>query len=166
MEANPIMKRQLVASMLSLAIAGCAQSRVNQQSPVAMTPVPSVYDTVNRGMGGDALAKTAMSDPADPQWSGRAQAPLAPPAAPDGGSALAGSAPSQSPASTPGPGANPGAMAIQGNQPASVPYAAVAGPPPAAASSSEALSALCRRPRQRWLERVLCRRLRQNRAVR
>ncbi len=58
------MKREFVASMLSLALAGCAQSRSTlskadapAQEPVAMTPVPSLYDSVNRGMGGDALRR-------------------------------------------------------------------------------------------------------------
>ena len=60
------MKRLLVVSMLSLALAGCAQSKgalsrgaSYPPSPVALTPVPSVYDTVNQGVGGKALAQTA-----------------------------------------------------------------------------------------------------------
>ena len=50
------MKRLLVLSMLSLATAGCAQSKgalsrgaSYPPSPVALTPVPSIYDTVNHG---------------------------------------------------------------------------------------------------------------------
>ena len=42
-----------------------------------MTPVPSIYDTVNRGTGGKALAKTAIKDPDDPQWAGRTQVSVA-----------------------------------------------------------------------------------------
>jgi len=66
--------------MLSLALAGCAQSRSaiskrdeKPPDPVAVTPVPSVYDTINRGMGGPALARSAMKNPNDPMWAGRDQ---------------------------------------------------------------------------------------------
>ena len=76
------MKRLLVVSMLSLAMAGCAQSKgalsrgaSYPPSPVALTPVPSVYDTVNQGMGGKALAATTMPNPDDPHWAGRAPVP-------------------------------------------------------------------------------------------
>jgi len=87
METNAIMKRLFVASLMSLAIAGCAQSRSALSKgdsalpgpaapgPVAVTPIPSIYDTVNPGMGGPALARTAMANPNDPRWSGRASAP-------------------------------------------------------------------------------------------
>ncbi len=75
------MKRLLVLSMLSLALAGCAQSKGAMSrgasyppSPVAVTPVPSIYDTINPGMGGKAVAQTAIKNPDDPQWAGRAQA--------------------------------------------------------------------------------------------
>ncbi|MFI5455141.1 MAG: peptidylprolyl isomerase [Isosphaerales bacterium] len=86
------MKRQFVASLLSLAMAGCAQSRSALSKgdsttpgpappgPVAVTPVPSIYDTVNQGQGGPAIARTALTGPANPQWSGRA--PMAGTAAP------------------------------------------------------------------------------------
>ncbi len=74
------MKRMLVVSMLSLALAGCAQSKgalsrgaSYPPSPVAITPVPSLYDTVNQGVGGKALAQTALANPDDPQWAGRAR---------------------------------------------------------------------------------------------
>jgi len=88
------MKRLFVASLLSLATAGCAQSRSAlsngdgappgpaKPGPVAVAPVPSVYDTINPGLGGPALARTAMKDPNDPQWSGRAR--VASTAAPTG----------------------------------------------------------------------------------
>jgi peptidyl-prolyl cis-trans isomerase SurA len=94
------MKRLLVVSMLSLAMAGCAQSKgalsrgaSYPPSPVAITPVPSVYDTVNQGMGGKAVAQTAIANPDDPHWAGRAPAPAAPGAVSPG-----------SPESTGGPG--------------------------------------------------------------
>ena len=56
MEANQIMKRLLVLSMLSLATAGCVQSKgalsrgaSYPPSPVSLAPVPSIYDTINHG---------------------------------------------------------------------------------------------------------------------
>lgn len=81
---EPIMKRQFVAGVLGLALAGCAHSRSDvakgpdgstANKPVAITPVPSIHDTINRGTGSPALAQTALGNPADPQWSGRAPAP-------------------------------------------------------------------------------------------
>ena len=108
------MKRLFVTSMLSLALAGCAQSRsalskadgappgAAKPPPVAVTPVPSIYDSVNQGMGGPALARTALKDPANPQWSGRAQvASAATPAA----SGAANPAPASSPVPTGDPSA-------------------------------------------------------------
>jgi parvulin-like peptidyl-prolyl isomerase len=75
-----IMNRLWVVSMLSLAMAGCAQSRSaiskrdeKPPEPVALTPIPPVYDTINRGMGGPAVARTAMKKPDDPMWNGRDQ---------------------------------------------------------------------------------------------
>jgi parvulin-like peptidyl-prolyl isomerase len=131
------MKRLLVVSMLSLALAGCAQSKgalsrgaSYPPSPVAITPVPSVYDTINQGMGGKALAQTAMPKPDDPQWSGRAPVPVAaqsvstsPPGSPGGqsstpaagagapGAAAVASGPSQSPVQPGGPASAPAAPA-------------------------------------------------------
>ena len=78
------MKRLLVVSMLSLALAGCAQSKgalsrgaSYPPSPVAITPVPSIYDTINQGTGGKALAQTAIKNPDDPQWAGQTQVSVA-----------------------------------------------------------------------------------------
>ena len=78
------MKRLLVVSMLSLALAGCAQSKgalsrgaSYPPSPVAITPVPSIYDTINQGVGGKSLAQTAIKNPDDPQWAGRTQVSVA-----------------------------------------------------------------------------------------
>jgi parvulin-like peptidyl-prolyl isomerase len=107
------MKREFVASILCLALAGCAQSRSTLSKndspgggpgPVAMTPVPSVYDTVNRGMGGDALAQRTLPTSNDPRWSGRA------PIATAGNSATAAGA-SAVPPSAPAVAATTGAMA-------------------------------------------------------
>ena len=71
------MKRLLVVSMLSLALAGCAQSKgalsrgaSYPPSPVAITPVPSIYDTINQGVGGKALAQTAMPESRRPAMGG------------------------------------------------------------------------------------------------
>jgi len=104
------MKRLFVVSMLSLALAGCAQSRgavsrgaSSPPSPLAVTPVPSIYDTVNQGVGGPAIAKTAIGNPDDPHWSGRAQVSVAARPVPAGApSAAAG--PARAPATSPGPG--------------------------------------------------------------
>ncbi len=78
------MKRLLVVSMLSLALAGCAQSKgalsrgaSYPPSPVALTPVPSIYDTVNQGVGGKAVAQTAIANLDDPHWAGRAPVSVA-----------------------------------------------------------------------------------------
>ncbi len=85
------MKRVLVVTLLSLGAAGCAQSRsaLSQQDPpgsttaksklgpVAVNPVPSLYDTVNRSMGNSAVVRSAIKDPDDPRWSGRAPASVA-----------------------------------------------------------------------------------------
>ena len=114
MEANQIMKRLLVVSMLSLALAGCAQSKgalsrgaSYPPSPVAITPVPSVYDTINQGMGGKALAQTAIKNPDDPQWAGRSQVSVAarpippgPPGSPAGPSSAMAAAPGAASAAT------------------------------------------------------------------
>ncbi len=44
---------------------------------MAVTPVPSIHDTINQGVGGKALAQTAIKNPDDPQWSGRTQVSVA-----------------------------------------------------------------------------------------
>ncbi len=77
------MKRPIIAGVMGLAFAGCAHTRtdVAQDSggkkthrPVALEPIPSIYETINRGTGNAALAQTALHDPKDPRWTG-----LAPP---------------------------------------------------------------------------------------
>jgi peptidyl-prolyl cis-trans isomerase SurA len=115
------MKRLFVLSMFSLALAGCAQSKgalsrgaSYPPSPVAVTPVPSIYDTINAGMGGKALAKTALQDPDELQWAGRAQMSVAArPAA----------------AGPPDPARAPGAMSAAGPVSAGA-GPVLAGPPP------------------------------------
>ena len=81
METKPIMRRVFVVSLLSLAAAGCAQSRStlakqdpSAAEPVSIKPVPSLTETVNRGMGNQAVVRSALKDPDDPRWSGRAPA--------------------------------------------------------------------------------------------
>ena len=80
METKPIMKRVSAVMLLSLAAAGCAQSRsaltkqdARAPDPVAVKPVPSLHDTINSGMGNPAVVRTAIKDPENPHWSGRAQ---------------------------------------------------------------------------------------------
>src|SRR5262249_32672646 len=72
-------KRQFIAGVLGLALIGCAQSRSTvpkgaskSTEPIGLTPVPSVYDTINRGTGNSALVQSAIKDPADPHWNGQA----------------------------------------------------------------------------------------------
>jgi parvulin-like peptidyl-prolyl isomerase len=81
------MKQHVVSGILCLAMAGCAQSRLAvtkekedsiRPNPVALKPVPSVYDTVNLGMGGKAVSQTAMANPDDPLWAGQAKVALVP----------------------------------------------------------------------------------------
>src|SRR5207248_7753949 len=79
-----IMKRPFIAGVLGLALAGCAQSRSaipkgasDATGPVGLAPVPSVYDTINRGTGNPALVQTALKDSTDPRWNGRAPVSVA-----------------------------------------------------------------------------------------
>jgi parvulin-like peptidyl-prolyl isomerase len=74
------MRPLFVASVLGLSVAGCAQSKsalapdgTAPKAPVAIKEVPSIYDTINPGVGGPASARTAIKDPSSPQWAGRAQ---------------------------------------------------------------------------------------------
>ncbi|HEX3446988.1 MAG TPA: peptidylprolyl isomerase [Isosphaeraceae bacterium] len=134
------MKRLLVLSMLSLATAGCAQSKgallrgaSYPPSPVALTPVPSIYDTVNSGVGGEKVAQTAIKNPDDPHWSGRAEVSVAarpvPPGTPNSPSGPGGAVPAAGAAP-----AGPALAAVQ-PQPAPAPPvgAAPATAPPATA---------------------------------
>ena len=145
------MKRLLVVSMLSLALAGCAQSKgalsrgaSYPPSPVALTPVPSLYDTVNQGMGGKAVAQTAIANPDDPQWAGRAPYSVAAGPVPPGPPAAGPGAASAAPAVAAGP-QSPGQP--MGTPPAlAAPAAPPAMPPienqvPAELASSSAMPA-------------------------
>ena len=120
------MIRLLAVSMLCLALAGCAQSKgalsrgaSYPASPVAITPVPSIYDTINKGVGGNAVAQTAIKNPDDPQWAGQTQVSVAarpiPPGAP-GATSGPGTqiGPGGLPMLPPGhPGATPGTSGLQ-----------------------------------------------------
>src|SRR5208283_2831089 len=59
MEILSIMRRRIALGMLGLAMAGCAQSRSAlppQNKPVGVdTPIPTLSDTINRGMGDVAV---------------------------------------------------------------------------------------------------------------
>jgi parvulin-like peptidyl-prolyl isomerase len=123
METKPIMKRVFVVSLLSLAAAGCTQSRsalskqdARAPDPVAVTPVPSLHDTINSGMGNPAIVRTAIKDPSSPQWAGRAPAN---PAAPSAGGSGAG--PGQRTALTTKTAAAPASGPIAATVPASPP---------------------------------------------
>jgi peptidyl-prolyl cis-trans isomerase SurA len=104
------MKRLFVAGALSLVMAGCAQSRSaltqddskQKPNPVALTPIPSIYDSVNTGMGDKAVVQTAIKDPGDPRWAGRAQVPYAPRSS-GAGLASAERRPAKSPAASSSP---------------------------------------------------------------
>ena len=76
------MKRKLIAGMLGLAVAGCAdlRSEIPKETkrplgPVGITPIPPIDQTVNRGIGHPAVSQSTLRDPEDPRWSGRAPAP-------------------------------------------------------------------------------------------
>ncbi len=103
------MKQHVVSGILCLTMAGCAQSRPtltkedSKPNPVALAPVPSVYDTVNLGMGGKAISKAAIANPDDPQWSGQAQVALVPKQAAGGTAATPSGATQPAPASAGNP---------------------------------------------------------------
>ena len=69
------MRRRIAVGMLGLVMAGCAQSRSAMPvkgKPVGVdTPVPTLSDTINRGMGDPTVQRAALSNPSDPNWSGR-----------------------------------------------------------------------------------------------
>src|SRR5437879_2240589 len=110
-----MIKRQFIAGVMGLAIAGCAHSRsevakgpdgTNPVGPVGLKPVPSLSDTINRGTGNPAMVQSALGDPNDPRWKGVAPSPDAgragtpggpspPQAAPSPRMAAAGAAPAQ-----------------------------------------------------------------------
>src|SRR5258708_4055380 len=98
--------------MLGLALAGCAQSRsalpkrATATEPVALTPVPSIHDTINRGRGGAKLSQSALGDRKDPRWSGRAPVSIATQSGAASRSDLAQGPPQPAAASSP-PGGSP-----------------------------------------------------------
>ena len=70
-------KQTIVAAMLGLAVTGCANTRkaVPPQQPVGMTPIPSLHETINRGVANPAIARATLPDPNNPNWSGRSIPP-------------------------------------------------------------------------------------------
>jgi peptidyl-prolyl cis-trans isomerase SurA len=73
------MKRQFVAGLIGLTLAGCAQSRSTltqkkgkADDPVAIQPVPSIYETINRGTGNPAVASSTLPNPSASHWSATA----------------------------------------------------------------------------------------------
>ncbi len=117
------MKRHLVAGMLGLAVAGCAQTRSQlpkedgrSPGPVGMTPVPSIHESINRGTGPPGMSQAALPDPADPRWSGRAPVSVASGPGSPGAAASPGQG-SPQPSAAPGSLAGaPGAVAGQESQ--------------------------------------------------
>jgi parvulin-like peptidyl-prolyl isomerase len=74
MEIVFAMKERIAIAMLGLAFAGCTQSRSASpvaSRPVGMEPVPSIHETINRGLGDQELQKATLSDTRHPKWSGK-----------------------------------------------------------------------------------------------
>lgn len=143
------MKRRMAVGLLGLALVGCAQSKPlltkadkPAPAPVAITPVPSIHDTINRGLGGSALAATTLPDPTNPRWAGRVPPPGTDPTPPTA-IAAKGPAPVATPLASP---SSPVAGAVAAATPAagfSVPSAAATETmaPPAPMSAGPGLSA-------------------------
>jgi len=115
MEIGHVKKQTIVAAMLGLAIAGCANTRKvgppegPANRPVGMTPIPSLHETINRGVDSPAVAKMTLPDPSNPNWSARPYPPGSPPR---------GGAPN---VATTTAGAGAAALAAQGQPPAQLP---------------------------------------------
>ncbi|MHB1558064.1 MAG: hypothetical protein ACYC61_11425, partial [Isosphaeraceae bacterium] len=118
------MKRQFVAGVMGLALTGCAHFRSeapkgpgqkNPPEPISMKPVPSIYDTINRGTGNPVIAQSALGNPNDPRWAGQAPPPGA------GGPAFTNPA-------QPSPAMQPTQMADTGAPAGSTAASAPAGP--------------------------------------
>jgi PPIC-type PPIASE domain len=81
MEIGHVKKQTIVAAMLGLAMAGCANTRKAAPPggpggrPVSMDPIPSLHETINRGVSNPAVAKTTLPDAANPYWSARSVPP-------------------------------------------------------------------------------------------
>ncbi len=98
------MKRQFIAGVMGLALAGCAHSRSevpkgpgtgNPVGPVGMQPVPSIHDSINRGTGNAAMAQSGARRPQRPALVRQGTGPRArpqPPRAIRGTGAVAGAA--------------------------------------------------------------------------
>lgn len=74
METDFAMKERIAIGMLGLALAGCTHSRSASpvaSRPVGMDPIPSIHDSINRGMGDASLQKATLSDVRHPKWSGK-----------------------------------------------------------------------------------------------
>ncbi len=76
------MRRRMAVGLCCLSLVGCAQSKplLTKQDkaapePVAITPVPSIHDTINRGLGGTSLAAKVLPDPKSERWAGMAPPP-------------------------------------------------------------------------------------------
>ncbi|MGO9598582.1 MAG: peptidylprolyl isomerase [Isosphaeraceae bacterium] len=71
------MKRQIGVGLLCLALAGCSQTRQSKPEqaahgqPINMDPVPSLSQTINRGMGDPAIQKATLPDAKSPMWYGQ-----------------------------------------------------------------------------------------------
>ncbi|MGA7502223.1 MAG: hypothetical protein WBX00_36480, partial [Isosphaeraceae bacterium] len=126
------MRRKIAVGMLGLALAGCAQSRssvpgaASRGQPIGMEPVPSINDTINRGLGDPAIVQATLSDPKNPKWSGEFIPPRGPAGTPPGpqvarSDAVQGSASSTDPAG-------------RASVPASAVLASPSSPPPASAA--------------------------------
>ncbi len=113
MEMISIMRRRIAVGMLGLAMAGCAQSRSvlpAKAKPVGVEPVPTLSDTINRGMGDPAIQRAALPDPTSPNWSGEFIPPgRGPQAAAPAGRQAAPGAGTQAQASSAAPEVRPSA---------------------------------------------------------
>ena len=73
----PIMKRRFGVGLLCLALAGCSQTRQSKPEqgahgqPINMDPVPSLSQTINRGMGDAAIQQATLPDAKSPMWYGQ-----------------------------------------------------------------------------------------------
>ena len=75
------MSRFIVAAIFGLALAGCAQTKTKIAKddappvPVALTPVPSIYDSINRGVGSKKVQEKTLKETSAPHWAGRVREP-------------------------------------------------------------------------------------------
>lgn len=75
------MSRFIVAGIFGLALAGCAQTKTKLAKdgpppvPVALTPVPSIYDSINRGVGNKKVQDKTLKETSASHWAGRVREP-------------------------------------------------------------------------------------------